>query len=114
MKQLIEKLNNNLDTANSNLVPVAEATRFLLDTGVLEQLASYLPEVISFIRRTIPAEEPKLFMADVIHYLSISERTYYRKLAEGKLKPRKWEGPDFFYRRDLEEELRESRRRGRT
>jgi len=43
----------------------------------------------------------------------ISPRTYYRKVAQGKLTPRKWEGPDFFYRRDLEKERMESKRRGR-
>ena len=52
-------------------------------------------------------------MADVIDHLGISERTYYRKVAEGKLVPRKWEGPDFFYRSDLREERKESKRRGR-
>jgi len=54
-----------------------------------------------------------LFMADVLTYLGISERSYYRKVASGKLVPRKWEGPDYFYRADLESEHLESVRRGR-
>ncbi|HWK57353.1 MAG TPA: hypothetical protein VNQ80_08450 [Parapedobacter sp.] len=79
----------------------------------MEQLAKNLPEIIAFIRRTFPPEEAKLFLPDVIDYLGISPQMYYRKVAQGKLTPRKWEGPDFFYRRDLEKGRMESKRRGR-
>ena len=61
---------------------------------------------------TLPASHS--FMPDVINYLGISERTYYRKIADGKLVPRKWEGPDFFHRSDLKKERKEGRRRGRV
>ncbi|MGK6353399.1 helix-turn-helix transcriptional regulator [Parapedobacter sp. DT-150] len=113
MKDLFEKLDNNLSNIDFQLTPIAQVARFMIESGFLENLAEHLPEMMAFIRRTFPREEPKLFMPDVLRYLGISERTYYRKVAEGRLIPRKWEGPDFFYRSDLEEERRESRRRGR-
>jgi len=108
-----EKFDGQLKSIGENLRPVAAVAAYLLESGVLEQLTKHLPEIISFIRRNFPTDEPKLFLPDVLHYLSISERSYYRKVAEGKLVPRKWEGPDFFYPSDLEEERRESKRRGR-
>ncbi|WP_262247643.1 hypothetical protein [Parapedobacter soli] len=109
-----EEFDGRLKSIAENLRPIAAVATYLLESGLLGQLANNLPEIISFIRRNFPTEEPKFFMADVLKHLGISERSYYRKVAEGKLVPRKWEGPDFFYRSDLEEELRESKRRGRV
>ena len=113
MKITIEKLNQNLSNIDLHLAPIASIAEFLIESGTLEKLTEQVPEIIALLRKHIPIEEPKLFMADVLHYLGISERSYYRKLATGKLKPRKWEGPDFFYRCDLEGEYKESKRRGR-
>ncbi len=113
MKHHLEKLNENLRILNFQLTALGQLARVLNENGLPEKLAEHLPEVVAFIRRTFPREEAKMFMADVIGYLGISERTYYRKIAEGKLVPRKWEGPDFFYRSDLAEEHKESKRRGR-
>src|SRR5690606_30973838 len=96
-----------------NLRPLAAVAVYLMESGLLEQLAKNLPEIVAFIRRTFPTDEPKMFMADVLDHLGISPRSYYRKVAEGKLTPRKWEGPDFFYPSDLEDERKESKRRGR-
>ncbi|SFC19009.1 hypothetical protein SAMN05421747_1064 [Parapedobacter composti] len=97
-----------------HLASIAAVARTLTETGVLEQLAKHLPDMTLRLHRGLHREEPKLFMADVLRHLGISERTYYRKVAQGKLRPRKWEGPDFFYLSDLEEERRESVRRGRV
>ncbi|SEN01580.1 hypothetical protein SAMN05216436_110110 [bacterium A37T11] len=58
-------------------------------------------------------KEKRLYMENVIDHLHISERTYYRKVAAGILKPRSWNGRDYFYESDLEEQLKESRRKGR-
>ncbi len=113
MKNQLEKLDNSLNNIDFRLAPIAQVAQFLIESGLLENLAEHLPEIITLMRRMFPAEETKLFMADVIHYLGISERSYYRKVAEGKLVPRKWEGPDFFYGSDLAEERKESKRRGR-
>jgi len=113
MKDHLHKLNNSLSNINYHLAPIAEAAQLLIESGALEKLTEHLPELINFLRRNCPVEEPKLFMPDVLRYLGISERSYYRKIAEGKLVPRKWQGPDFFYRSDLEEERKESKRRGR-
>ncbi|WP_353197617.1 DNA-binding protein [Parapedobacter defluvii] len=113
MKNQFETLNNNLSNINHHLAPIAEAAQLLIESGALEKLADQLPEIITFLRKHFPIEEPRLFMPDVLDYLGIHKRTYYRKVADGKLIPRKWEGPDFFYRSDLEEERKESKRRGR-
>lgn len=113
MKNLVENLNNNLSNINFHLVNLDQAARILIESGLLEQLVKHLPELIAFIRSTFPKKETKMFMPDVIDHLGISKRTYQRKVADGKLVPRKWEGPDFFYPSDLEEEHKESKRRGR-
>jgi|SRR5690606_35194872 len=113
MLKHFEELDGRLASIEDNLRPLAAVAIYLMESGVLEQLTKHLPEIISFIRRNLPTDEPKLFLADVIDHLGISERTYYRKVADGKLVPRKWEGPDFFYPSDLEEERKESKRRGR-
>lgn len=113
MKNLVENLNNNLSNINFHLENLDQIVRILIETGLLEQLARHLPELVVFIRRTFPVEEPKLYLPDVLDYLGISRRSYFRKLAAGKLVPRKWDGPDFFYPSDLEEERKESKRRGR-
>jgi len=113
MKITIEKLNQNLSNIDLHLAPIASIAEFLIESGTLEKLTEQVPEIVALLRKHFPVEGPKFFMSDVIDYLGISKRTYYRKLAEGKLKPRKWEGPDFFYRHDLAEEYRESKRRGR-
>ncbi len=109
----MENMDGRLASIEGNLTAIAHVFIKLDESGLLEQLAKNLPEIIAFIRRTFPPEEAKLFLPDVIEYLGISPRTYYRKVAQGKLTPRKWEGPDFFYRRDLEKERMESKRRGR-
>lgn len=113
MKNLVENLNNNLSNINFHLVNLDELARILIESGLLEQLTEYLPEIATFIRRTFPRNEPKLYLPDVLKYLNISKRTYQRKVAAGDLAPRKSAGPDFFYPSDLAEELKESKRRGR-
>ena len=113
MLKHLENLDANLRNIESRLAPIAEVAEKLLDSGLLDKLTEQLPEIIQFIRRTFPTEQPKMYMPDVIRHLGISDRTYYRKISEGKLVPRKWEGPDFFYRSDLEKEWKESKRRGR-
>ncbi|MGV3761583.1 hypothetical protein [Parapedobacter sp.] len=59
-----------------------------------------------FIRR-------KIYRQEAVELLGISDRTYDRRKAEGKLKPRGM-GHDFFYPEDLEEAIAESRRTGRV
>ncbi|PPL04309.1 hypothetical protein [Parapedobacter indicus] len=113
MKNLVENLNSNLSNINFHLVNLDQAARMLIESGLLEQMTEYLPELIAFIRRTFPKDEPKMHLPEVLKYLGVSERTYYRRIADGKLIPRKWEGPDFFYPSDLEKERKESKRRGR-
>lgn len=113
MLKHMEKRDGDLQSIDDKLGPIAALAAMIIESGLVAQLVKHLPELTAFIHRNFPKEEPKLFMADVLRYLGISERTYYRKLSEGKLKPRKWEGPDFFYRYDLEDERRESGRRGR-
>lgn len=54
----------------------------------------------------------KIYRQEAIEMLGISNRTYDRRKAEGKLKPRGM-GHDFFYPEDLEEALAESRRNGK-
>ncbi len=113
MKNQFENLNNNLSNINFRLVNLDELARILIESGLLEQLATHFPELVAFIRRTFPRNEPKLYLPEVLTYLGISKRTYQRKVADGKLVPHKWEGPDFYYPSDLEEEWQESKRRGR-
>jgi len=108
-----ENLDGRLASIDDNLRPLAAVAVYLLESGLLEQLVKHLPELAAFIRRTFPRDEPKMHLPEVLKYLGFSERTYYRRIADGKLIPRKWEGPDFFYPSDLEEERKESKRRGR-
>jgi len=113
MLKHIESLDGRLQSIEENLRPIAAVAISLIESGLLEQLAEYLPEIAAFIRRTFPKDEPKMHLPEVLKYLGLSERTYYRRIADGKLTPRKWEGPDFFYPSDLEAERKESKRRGR-
>ena len=50
----------------------------------------------------------------VKEYLNISESTYKRKVKDGTLKPMRLPGGDRYYKADLLEQWKESRRRGRT
>lgn len=113
MKNQFQKLNDNLSNIDYRLANLDQLAQILLDTSLLQQLAVCLPDLIAFMRRTFPKNEPKMYLPEVLKYLGFSERTYYRRVADGKLFPRKWEGPDFFYPSDLEEERKESKRRGR-
>ena len=113
MKNISEELNHHLGNLNVLLAPIASIAEYLIETGALETLNEKVPEIHSLLQTHLLADETKFYMADVLSYLGISERTYYRKIAAGKLKPRKWQGADFFYRRHLERERHESRRRGR-
>lgn len=54
----------------------------------------------------------RIYKAEAIELLGISDRTYDRHKASGLLKPR-GVGHDFYYLEDLEEAMAESRRRGR-
>lgn len=92
MKQLIEKLSNNLNTTNSNLAPVAEATRFIMESGVLEQLAKHLPEVIALIHRNFPADGFEKPDSDPLHdakyaagRIGVVDRTLRRLTHKGLL-----------------------------
>lgn len=55
----------------------------------------------------------KIYKQEAVEKLGISDRTYERRKAEGRLKPRGM-GHDFFYPEDLEEALAESRRKGKV
>lgn len=113
MLNQFEKLDRRLASIEENLRPIAALAVSFMESDLLEEMAKHLPELVSFIRRTFPKNEPKMHLPEVLKYLGFSERTYYRRIADGKLIPRKWEGPDFFYPSDLEEERKESKRRGR-
>jgi hypothetical protein len=58
-------------------------------------------------------KDEQMSRQQVKDYLGISETTYKRKVREGKLRPLKMPGGDRFYKSQLEEEYRESIRRGR-
>ena len=55
----------------------------------------------------------KIYKQEAISLLGISERTYNRWKAEGKLKPHGL-GHDFYYPEDLQPALAESRRKGKV
>ena len=59
-------------------------------------------------------EDPQMDRQDVKDYLGISESTYKRKVKEGRLRPMKLPGGDKYYKSDLLEEYKESKRRGRV
>lgn len=46
-------------------------------------------------------------------YLNMSKSTYYRKVKNGDLVPRKLGNTDYYFESDLEKEYQESLRRGR-
>lgn len=96
----------------AHLADIARTARMLVQSGILEAVMSYVSDKQAD-SRIAEQPEPKLYLHDVLEYLGISERTYYRKVMAGKLIPRKWEGPDYFYPSDLESEREESLRRGR-
>lgn len=59
-------------------------------------------------------EYPRMFdKYQAMLYLSMSKSTYYRKVKNGELVPRKLGNTDFYYEEDLEKEYQESLRRGR-
>lgn len=102
MSKQYVRIEDRLASIDAHLADIAHVARMLIHSGFLEAVTTNLPV------------EPKLYLHDVLDYLGISERTYYRKVSSGKLTPRKWEGPDYFYLRDLDQEREESRRRGRV
>lgn len=59
-------------------------------------------------------EDPQMDRQEVKDYLGISESTYKRKVREGKLRPLKSPGGDKFYKSELLDEYKESKRRGRV
>ncbi|KQS36847.1 hypothetical protein [Pedobacter sp. Leaf194] len=61
----------------------------------------------------VSADAPQMTRQEVKEYLQISESTYKRKVKQGVLTPIKMPGGDRFYRYQLEDELKESVRRGR-
>ncbi|MCX2477202.1 helix-turn-helix domain-containing protein [Pedobacter sp. MC2016-05] len=58
-------------------------------------------------------EDELLTRQEVMDYLGISESTYKRKVKNRQLHPHKFPGGDRFYRSELMDELKESKRRGR-
>ena len=58
-------------------------------------------------------QDEQMTRQDVKDYLGISESTYKRKVKDGSLRPLKLPGGDRFYRSQLEEQYKESIRRGR-
>jgi len=112
MSKQRERLEDRLASMEVHLADIARTARVLVQSGFLDAIMSYVSENKS-ARSSFEQPEPKLYIRDVLEYLGISERTYYRKVTEGKLIPRKWEGPDYFYPSDLESERDESIRRGR-
>lgn len=54
-----------------------------------------------------------LQVEDVLVYLHISKRTYYRLVQKGELKPRVIGGRHYYYKVDLTNALQQSRNRGR-
>ncbi|RZM05704.1 MAG: helix-turn-helix domain-containing protein [Pedobacter sp.] len=58
-------------------------------------------------------EDELLTRQEVLDYLGISKSTYKRKVKNGQLHPHKFPGGDRFYRSELMDELKESKRRGR-
>ncbi|WP_316736751.1 DNA-binding protein [Pedobacter aquatilis] len=61
----------------------------------------------------LPDDSLQMTRQQVKDYLKISESTYKRKVKQGTLTPVKMPGGDRFYKYQLEDELRESVRRGR-
>jgi len=80
------------ETTNAHLSLIAANTRPLATSPLLTQR--------------------KIYKEEAIELLGISDRTYERRKADGKLKPRGM-SHDFFYPEDLEEALAESRRKGK-
>ena len=56
---------------------------------------------------------PLLSVIEVMDMLGISRSTYYRFVKEGRLLPRILGNRHYYYLEDLEEQIRESKRRGR-
>ncbi len=76
---------------------------------LLKELLAVAKEILQLLlslKGTLPhKQETRMYLQNVLDYLHISERTYYRKVANGQLKPRHWDGKDYFYESDLQEQL---------
>jgi len=85
----------------------------LLD--VLEKIYEIIQLIytINYGKVNLP-EDQLLSRQEVKDYLGISESTYKRKVKNGQLHPYKFPGGDRFYKSELLEELKESKRRGRV
>ncbi|RYG06437.1 helix-turn-helix transcriptional regulator [Pedobacter agri] len=85
----------------------------LLD--VLEKIYEIIQMIytINYGKVNLP-EDQLLSRQEVKDYLGISESTYKRKVKNGQLNPYKFPGGDRFYKSELREELKESKRRGRV
>ena len=84
---------------------------------ILSRIVEILLDILAQLRNQNTPQLPEDYYEEmsrlqVIKYLGIHERTYIRKVKDGKLKPRKMAGGDRFYKRDLTEAYKESIRRG--
>jgi len=77
---------------------------------LLQELARYL---VSEKKNQADTPEKLLGMEEVMARLNISRSTYFRYVREGELRPRKTGKRHYFYESDLEEALRNSKRKGR-
>lgn len=75
------------------------------------QLYQAIDKLLPFLEPGI--EEEEMTSLQVMEYLGISERTYFRRKKDGTLKPVEVPGRDRFYKSELFEAYRESIRRGR-
>lgn len=106
------------------LSDMLEEMRVLLQE-IAESLSnSHPPAASSSQPRTILSSFPRtssplsrgewLDRQGVMEYLQISDRTYYRLKANGKIQPHRIGQRDYYYIPELAEPLRESIRRGRV
>lgn len=102
----LEKLNAHL----------ARLTALMEQQVILsEKLLNSHERTESLLERELAAllDEPLMDKNDVMHHLNISDATYRRYVDNGKLNPMNLGKIDWYNRRDLAQQLEESRRKGR-
>ncbi len=83
--------------------------------ALMQELVDKFDRIVETLKTVVPSPlltQPKIYKQEAMKLLGISPRTYDRRKAEGILVPRGI-GHDWYYPEDLEEALKESRRKGK-
>lgn len=102
----LNNLKDQLSSIDSHLRLMVESMKMPSETALLHKESKV--SAVDF-----HADMLLLDIKDVIKILNISTATYYRLVKQGELIPRRKGKRHYYYQEDLQQQLEESKRRGR-